>query len=263
MATLTNTLSDSSLMVGRNLIRLRRYPAMIFSVIIMPVVILLMMNCFFGGALHNALPAGGPLHGSYLNYLVPGLLLFIPSFLTVSVAVSVSQDQTDGFVNRLRSLATPPTAILAGHVVGALIQGVIAVVILVGTALAMGFRPTAGPLDWLAAAGLLLFVALGLVWTSVALGVIAPNPESASNFPLPFLLLPYLGSGLVPTGSMPDGIRQFAQYQPFTPIADTLRGLLMGTAIGDSWVWALVWCTVLAVGGYLWAVSAFRRSTAR
>ncbi|MBD0863315.1 ABC transporter permease [Gordonia sp. zg691] len=259
--TLAHTLSDSSVMVRRNLIRLRRYPTMMFSTIAMPVVILLMMTFFFGGAIESALAAGGPLDGKYINYLLPGLLLFVPSFLTVAVAVAVNQDVTEGIVNRLRSLATPPTAILAGHFVGALIQGAVAVLVLLGAAFALGFRSDAGGLDWLLAGGLLLLLTAGLVWIAVAMGVVAPNPESASNMPLPLLFLPYLGSGLVPTDSMPDGVRQFAEYQPFSPIADTLRGLLMGLDISGRWPWAVGWCVVFLVVGYLWAVTAFRRST--
>ncbi len=260
--TLAYTLSDSSIMVRRNLLRLQRYPAMVFSIIVMPVVILLMMTYFFGGAIGSALPDSGPLHGDYVNYLVPGLMLFIPAYLTVSVAVAVNQDVTTGFINRLRSMATPPTAILAGHVVGALIQGVVGLAALLATAFMIGFRPSTDALGWLAAIGLLGLMALGMVWIAIAFGVIARSPESASNMPLPLLLLPYLGSGLVPTDSMPTGVRQFAEYQPFSPIADTLRGLLMGTGAGGDWPWAVGWCALFAVGGYLWAITAFRRSTA-
>jgi ABC-2 type transport system permease protein len=259
--TVEHTLADSAVMVRRNLIRLRRYPTMMFSTIAMPVVILLLMTFFFGGAIESALSADGPLDGKYINYLLPGLLLFVPSFLTVAVAVSVNQDVTEGIINRLRSLATPPTAILAGHFVGALIQGVIAVALLLAVAFGLGFRSNAGFLGWCAAGGLLLLLTAGLVWIAVAMGVIAPNPESASNMPLPLLFLPYLGSGLVPTDSMPNGVRQFAEYQPFSPIADTLRGLLMGLDISDRWPWALGWSLVFLIGGYLWAVSSFRRST--
>lgn len=258
---MTHTLTDASTMVQRNLIRLRRYPTMLFSIIIMPIVMLLMMNYFFGGALQNALPAGGPLGGRYINYLMPGMLLFIPSMLTVSVAVAVNQDVTEGIVDRLRSLGTSPTAILIGHVASGFVQASTALILLLAAGFAMGFRPTAGPLEWIAALALLAFITYGLVWFSVACGVVAKSPEAASNMPLPFMLLPYLGSGLVPTASMPSGVRWFAEYQPFSPMADTLRGLLMGTLIGNSWIWALGWCAVFALGGHAWAVSAFRRST--
>ncbi|MFW0793659.1 ABC transporter permease [Gordonia sp. CPCC 205515] len=254
MSTLAYTVADSATMVHRNLVRLQRYPTMIFSIIVMPVVVLLMMNYFFGGALGAALPGG-----SYIDYLTPGLLLFVPAFLTVSVSVAVNQDVTSGFINRLRSMATPPTAILTGHVVGAIIQGIIGLIVLLAAAFAMAFRPTAGLSDWLAALGLLLFMMVGMIWVAVAMGVIARSAESASNMPLPFLLLPYLGSGLVPTDSMPTGVRQFAEYQPFTPIANTIRGLLMGGDTG-SWPWAVGWCAVFAIGGYVWAIRAFRRS---
>lgn len=122
MTTLTTTAADSAVMIRRNLIRLRRYPAMLVSMTVMPVVLFLMFTLFFGEALGSGLDPDGPLGGRYVNYVTPGMLLMIPAFLTVSVAVSVCQDMTSGFVNRLRTTATPPTAILAGPVVGALLQ---------------------------------------------------------------------------------------------------------------------------------------------
>ena len=183
--TLTHTLSDSTLMVRRNLIRLRRYPAMIFSVIIMPVVVLAMMNLFFGGAIEAGIGADSPLHGNYINYLLPGILLFVPSFLTVSAAVAVNQDVTDGFINRLRSLGTPATAILAGPVVGAIIQGAIALVFVVAAGFAFGFRTDAGVLDWLAVAGLVLLLMVGLVWVAAPSGYSHPIPKPPAIFRCP------------------------------------------------------------------------------
>lgn len=261
MTTLTLTAADSSIMLRRNLIRIARNPMLLYSILVMPLVILLMMRYFFGGAIATALP--GDASGSdYMNFLVPGILVFVPSFLTVTVAVSVSSDMTDGFHNRLRSLDTPPTAILAGHVVGAIIQGILGLTVLIGAALLLGFRPNAGLGAWAAALGLLLLLMIGLVWVAVAMGVLAKSPEHASNLPMPLLLLPYLGSSLVPTDTMPNGIRQFAEYQPFSPTADTVRGLLLGTDIDGRWPWALFWCAVLILGGYLWAISAYRRAAA-
>lgn len=136
-------------------------------------------------------------------------------------------------------------------------------VVLLAVAFAAGFRPDASPVEWLAATGLLLALVTALVWLAVALGVVSRDPESASNLPTPIIVLPYLGSGLVPTDGMPAGVRQFAEYQPFSPVADTLRGLLMGTPIGDRWIVALAWCAVIAIAGYLWATRAFRRGLAR
>ena len=130
--------------------------------------------------------------------------------------------------------------------------------IVIGVALLLGFGPTAGPLEWLAATGLLTLLTFALIWLAVALGMVTKSVEAASNLPMPLLLLPFLGSGFVPTESMPAGMRWFAEHQPFTPIMETLRGLLMGTPI-DSAVTAVAWCVAIALGGYLWAKHLFNR----
>jgi len=137
------------------------------------------------------------------------------------------------------------------------------VVLVAGVGLLMGFRSSAGLAGWLGAAGLLLLLTVALTWLSVAFGVVADRPETASNLPMPLLLLPLIGSGFVPTASMPPGLRQFAEYQPFTPVTQTVRGLLMGTPIGHNWIIAIAWCVGIGVGGYLWAKAAFARKTQR
>jgi ABC-2 type transport system permease protein len=127
----------------------------------------------------------------------------------------------------------------------------------------MGFRPNAGLVEWIAAIGLLLLLTLALTWLAVALGLVATRPEVASNLPLPLILLPFIGSGFVPTDSMPAGLRQFAEYQPFTSINETLRGLLMGAPIGHNGVVAAAWCVAIAAAGYLWAKKLFNRDPGR
>jgi ABC-2 type transport system permease protein len=134
--------------------------------------------------------------------------------------------------------------------------------VVLGVALALGFGPTAGALDWLAAIALLAMIAFALIWLSVALGMATRSVETASNLPLPLILLPFLGSGFVPTESMPDGMRAFAEHQPFTPMMETLRGLLMGTEIGGSGVIAALWCAFIALAGYLWARDLYERRSA-
>jgi ABC-2 type transport system permease protein len=132
-------------------------------------------------------------------------------------------------------------------------------VLLIGVALLIGFRSAASPLEWLAAAGLLTLVALAVTWLSVALGLVAKTAESASNAPMPLMLLPFLGSGFVPTASMPAGLRWFAEYQPFTPVIDTIRGLLLGGAIGSHATLAITWSVAIALASYLWARRLYGR----
>jgi len=255
----TRTQSDSAreswTMLRRNLLQARRYPSMTLSVVVMPVILLLLFTFVFGGALEMA--SGG----EYIDYLTPGMLLVIPAYLMASVAVSIATDTTKGIVNRFRTMPIAPSSMLTGHVSGTLIQGMLGIVAMALVALLIGWRPNANPLEWLAAFGLLALFTLALSWIAVGMGLVSPNPESASNLPMPFIMLPFLGSGLVGTDTMPAGLRQFAEYQPFTPLTETVRGLLMGTEIGNSAVIALAWCAGLGVIGFVWSARVFARQS--
>ncbi|WP_431954055.1 ABC transporter permease [Nocardia lijiangensis] len=246
-------LADSLTMLRRNLLHAKRYPAMTFSVVVMPVILMLVFTFVFGGALEKS--SGG----NYIDYLVPGMMMLLPAYLTVSVAVSITTDTTKGIVNRFRTMAISQPSVLAGHVVGALIQALLGVAIMVAVALLIGFRPDANLVEWLAVFGLIGLVMFSLSWVGVAIGLIAPTPESASNMPFPLVMLPFLGSGLVATDTMPVVMRQFAEYQPFTPITETLRGLLMGTEIGNNGIIAIAWCAGIGLVGYVWSMSRFRK----
>jgi ABC-2 type transport system permease protein len=178
-------------------------------------------------------------------------------------AISIAMDMTEGIIARFRTMHIVRVSALTGHVLGSLIQAVFSMAIVIGVALLVGFRPSAGPGAWLAASGFLVVVTFALVWLSVALGQVSKSVETASNLPMPLVLLPFLSSGFVPTGSMPDGLRWFAEYQPFTPIIETLRGLLMDKPIGNSGWIALAWCAVIALAGYLWSKKLFNREYSR
>jgi ABC-2 type transport system permease protein len=153
-------------------------------------------------------------------------------------------------------------AVLTGHVFGSLIQTVISLAIVLGVAVAIGYRSTAGPLAWMAAAGVLLLFALALVCLSAALGLAAKSVETASNTPMFLTLLPLLSSGFVPTSTMPGGLRQFAEYQPYTPVTQTVRGLLTGTHTGSHAIAAIAWSLGIAIVSYLWAVRLYNRRRA-
>ena len=225
-----------------------------------PVIFLLLFGYVFGSTLGAGLGGG---RAGYIDYLVPGILVLTVASGSVSTAVSVCMDMTEGIVARFRTMAIARVSVLTGHVLGSVIQTMLGVVLVAGVGLLMGFRSSAGLAGWLGAAGLLLLLTVALTWLSVAFGVVADRPETASNLPMPLLLLPLIGSGFVPTASMPPGLRQFAEYQPFTPVTQTVRGLLMGTPIGHNWIIAIAWCVGIGVGGYLWAKAAFARKTQR
>ncbi|SCG68903.1 ABC transporter permease [Micromonospora coxensis] len=263
MTSLAHTVTDSATMLRRQLRHMQRYPSLTGMLIGMPVVLLLLFVYVFGETLGAGLPVADGDRGAYLDYLVPGMLLFGAAGAAQGTAISIAMDTTEGIVDRFRTMAIARAAVLTGHVLGSLIQTMLCLAVLLGVAVAIGFRPTATALEWLAAAGVLTAITFALIWLSVALGLVSDSVETASNLPMFLILLPFLGSGFVPTDTMPAGLRWFAEHQPFTPVIETLRGLLLGTGIGDSAVYALAWCAAISLLSYLWARRAFHRRAAR
>jgi ABC-2 type transport system permease protein len=261
-------LRDSATMLRRNLKRMLRYPSMTVTLVGMPVVFLLLFVYVFGGTLGAGL--GGPVHSGaaggraeYVNYVAPAIILMTVTATVQGTAISVAMDMTEGIIARFRTMHIARVSVLTGHVLGSVIQAVFSLAVVIGMALLVGFRPAAGVGAWLATAGFLVVVTFALVWLAVALGQVSKTVESASNVLMPLILLPFLGSGFVPTASMPAGLRWFAEYQPFTPIIETLRGLLMDKPIGNNaWI-ALAWCALIALGGYLWSKRLFNREFSR
>ena len=263
MSALTYTLTDWSTMLRRQMRHMIRYPSLTVMLVGMPVVFLLLFVYVFGGTLGAGLGrvAGG--RSAYLEYVVPGILLMTIAGGAQGTAISVAMDMTEGIIARFRTMAISRASVLVGHVVGSLIQTMISMVVVLGVALLIGFRPSAGPPGWIAAIGLLVLATFAVTWLSVAFGMVSKSVETASNIPMFLMLLPFLGSGFVPTDSMPDGIRWFAEYQPFTPIMETLRGLLMGTPIGNSGILAVAWCMAITLFGFVWSVRLYERNPLR
>jgi ABC-2 type transport system permease protein len=259
----TYALTDSLTMIRRQQKHLLRYPSMTFYLVGMPIIFLLLFVFVFGGTLGSGLGGASGGRAEYLRYVVPGILLMTVAGSAVGSAVSVAMDMTEGIIARFRTMAIARVSVLTGHVVGSLIQALICTIVLTGVALAIGFRPTAGPGEWLALIGVFAMIAFALTWLTVAMGLAAKTVESASNLPQPMIILPFLGSGFVPTDSMPAGLRAFAEYQPFTPMIETIRGLLVGTPIGNSLIVSVAWCAGIALVGYLWARKLFNRDPSR
>jgi ABC-2 type transport system permease protein len=222
--------------------------------------LLLLFVYVFGDTMGSGINGGGADRSEYIAYIVPGLLLMTIGSTVIGTAVSVSNDMTEGIIARFRTMRISRASVLTGHVVGSVIQQLLGMAVLIGIALAIGFRPNATALEWLATAGLLTLFAVAVTWLAVALGLRSPTPEAASNAPMPLILLPFLGSGFVPTDSMPTALRWFAEYQPFTPIMETVRGLLLGTPIGNSAAIAIAWCVGIAIVSYLWAKNTFNKA---
>jgi ABC-2 type transport system permease protein len=245
-------------MLRRNLVHMARYPVVAGSLIAVPVILLLLFVFVFGDALGAGIgmSAGS---GSYIDYLVPGILIMAVAGGAQGTAISVAMDMTDGIIARFRTMAISRGAVLTGHVLGSTVQTIAGVVLVVAAALLIGFRPDASPLDWLLTIGVIALITLAITWLSVALGVVAKTVEGASNLPLPLILLTFLSSGFVPTESLSPAVQWFADHQPFTPFIETIRGLLMGTPVGSYGVLTVIWCAVIGVGGYVWAVRLYDR----
>jgi ABC-2 type transport system permease protein len=261
MALTSYALRDSRTMLRRNIKHAQRNPSMTISIVAMPILMLLLFVYAFGDALGNgiAMPGGGKGRGDYLDYITPGILLMTVTGGAISTAVSVCSDKTEGIINRFRTLRIARGSVLTGHVVGNLVQAMISLAVVIVVALALGFRTNGSVAEWAAAIGLLMLLAFSLGWLSAAIGMVTQTVETASNAPMPLTFLPLLGSAIVPPESMPTGLRWFAENQPFTPLTETLRGLLLGTRIGnDGWI-SLGWCVGICLVGYLWARWAFRR----
>ncbi len=261
MTTLAYTLSDSRVMLRRNLKHQLRYPSMTLMLVGMPIVLLLLFVYVFGGQLG----AGLGVHdgrSAYLDFVVPGLLLVTVAAAVQGTSIMVAMDMTGGIIDRFRTMAIARAWVLTGHVLGSLIQTLAALAVLFGVAFGLGFRATAGPLAWLAAIGVLALFAFALIWLAVALGLAAKSVETASNTPMILFLLVFLSSGFVRTQTMPGGLRQFAEYQPFTPVVDTVRGLLTDAAVGDHAVAAVGWSVGIALAAYLWAIHLYNRRRA-
>ncbi|HEV8166054.1 MAG TPA: ABC transporter permease, partial [Actinomycetota bacterium] len=251
--------ADSATMLRRQLRHIQRYVSITVFLIGMPIAFILLFVYVFGGTLGAGLggPAGG--RAEYLEYVVPGILLLTVAAAGTGTAIGVAMDMTEGIVARFKTMAIFRPSVLTGHVLGSMVQTMLSLVVVTAMAVLIGFRPDATPVEWVAAVGVLALITFALTWLCVAFGLAAKTVEAASNLPQPLVFLPFLGSGFVPTDSMPVGLRWFAEYQPFTPVIDTVRGLLLGSAIGDSAVIAVAWCAGITLVGYLWAKKLYNR----
>jgi ABC-2 type transport system permease protein len=243
--------TDSMIMMRRNFKHILRNPFTIVNGALMPVFIMLMFVYVLGAAFNVG--------EHYVEYATPGLILLAITYGLSATAVSVNSDMTKGIINRFKVMNVSRGAVLNGHVVATMLGSSVAVAVIIGIAFALGFRSPATPLDWLGAIGIIVAAALAATWITVALGMAAKTPESAGLTVVPLLLLPFVSSAIVPADKMGQGVRQFAEYQPFTPIIESLRGLLAGTPSGGYAAAALAWCAGIGLAGYLWSRATFSK----
>ncbi len=247
---------DGALTMASRCVRLtsRNMEALLTS-LMLPVMIMLLFVYLFGGAIETGTR-------SYVTYFLPGALLLCVGYGAALTAVSVSQDMKGGIVDRFRSMNVNGASLLGGHVVASIARNLAATVLVIGVAFLIGFRTSADWLHWLGAAGVLLLFVLAFSWLAATVGLLVKSPEAASGFGFFMMFMPYPSSAFVPISTMPSWIHGFAQYQPVTPVIESLRGFLLGAPMGNNLWLALAWCGGILVISVVLSGVLFARRTA-
>jgi ABC-2 type transport system permease protein len=243
---------DTAVLTGRSLRHITRSPDTIITTAITPIAMMLLFVYVFGGAISQG-------SDSYVNYLLPGILLITIASGIAYTAFRLFMDLQSGIFERFQSMPIARSGVLWAHVLTSLVAIFVSVVVVVLVALLMGFRSPAGLLAWLAVAGILILFTLALTWLAVIVGLTAKSVDGASAFAYPLIFLPFISSAFVPTDTMPGPERAFAEYQPVTSIVNAIRDLLTQQPVGnDIWI-ALAWCVGILIVAYAFAMSTYRR----
>ena len=253
--TTTHFAADTGLLTRRSLRHILRSPDTIITTAITPIAILLLFVFVFGGAIETGT-------GTYVDYLLPGILLITVASGVAYTALRLFQDLQSGIFERFHSMPITRSSVLWAHVITSLVANLMSVAAVVIVAVVMGFRSSAGVLAWLAVAGILVVFTLALTWLAVIPGMTAKSVDGAGAFAYPLILLPFISSAFVPTATMPGPVRAFAENQPVTAIVDAIRNLLAGQPVGSELWFALAWCLGILVIAYVLAMAAYRRRIA-
>ncbi|WP_275004054.1 ABC transporter permease [Promicromonospora iranensis] len=246
---------DTAVLTGRSLTHILRSPDTIITTALTPIAMMLMFVYVFGGAINTG-------NSSYVNYLLPGILLITIASGIAYTAYRLFLDMQGGIFERFQSMPIARSSVLWGHVLTSLVANLVSLTIVVLVALLMGFRSGAGVLAWLAVAGILILFTLALTWLAVIAGLSAKTVDGASAFSYPLIFLPFISSAFVPTETMPGPVRWFAENQPVTSIVDAIRSLLAQQPVGtDIWV-ALAWCIGILAIAFGFAMTTYRRKIA-
>ncbi|GIP38164.1 transport permease protein [Paenibacillus sp. J31TS4] len=245
----------NAVFIGRSLRLSLRNPEALIMAILLPILLMLMFTYVFGGAIDPS--------GQYVHYVVPGIILLCAGFGSSSTAVDVTQDMTNGIIDRFRTMPISSVCVITGHVVASLARNLLATFLVIGVALLVGFRPTASLWEWLAALGVIVLFILTFTWLFAAIGLVTGSPAAAGSYGFALLFLPYLSSAFVPVSTMPGWLQGVASRQPITPVIETIRGLLTGTPIHNQAWWAVGWCAAILLVALVWSWAAFRRRAGR
>jgi ABC-2 type transport system permease protein len=253
----TRFLGDTALLTGRSLRHITRSPDTIITTTIMPIAFMLLFVYVFGGAISQ-----GSGSARYVSYLLPGILVITIASSIAYTAFRLFMDLQGGIFERFQSLPIARSSVLWAHVLTSLVASLISVVVVIGVALVMGFRSGAGPLAWLAVAGILLLFTLALTWLAVIAGLSATTVDGASAFAYPLIFLPFISSAFVATATMPGPVRAFAEHQPVTPIVNTIRDLYAQQPLSTGIWTALGWCAGILIVAYALAMATYHHKIA-
>jgi ABC-2 type transport system permease protein len=255
---MTYAMTDTSVLIGRCVRRSLRDPEAFFTALTLPVALMLLFVYVLGGAMSTG--------EAYADYVVPGLIVLCAGFGAGTTAVAVATDMSNGIVDRFRSMPIRSSSLLTGHIAASLARNLLATALVIGVGLGVGWRPSASPARWLAAAAMIVLFILALSWFAAAFGLVVRSAEAANASSFVIMFLPYASSAFVPVRTMPAPLRAFSANQPFTPVIETMRGLWMGRTstgvpVGHEALLAVVYCAVILVVSAAGATWLFRHRT--
>jgi ABC-2 type transport system permease protein len=263
-----SALTDTRVMIARSLRRSVRDPEAFSTALALPVILMLLFVYIFGGAFNAGVHTAGTAAGAgYANYVVPGLIVLCAAFGSGTTAVAVATDMSGGIVDRFRSMPIAAWTVIAGQIAASLVRNLLATALVIAVGLAVGWRPTGGPLDWLGAAGLIVLFIAALSWLAACFGLLVTSPEGATGATFALMFIPYLSSAFVPASTMTRVLRPIAANQPFTPLIEAMRGLWMGrtstgATVGHEALLATVYFGVILIIAAGTASWLFRHRTA-
>jgi len=248
--------ADTYIMFKRSLTKTLRSPEAMAMAVLVPIVLMVLFGYVFGGIVDLG-------EINYINFIVPGIIVQCVTNASATTALSIHNDMSTGIIDRFRSMAIAKSAVISGHVWVSVIRSIVIAAVTIGVAVAIGFRPQAGFVDWLIIAGILTLFIIAMTWVVVIFGLIASDAESISGTGFLLTILVFLSSAFAPTESLPTALRIFAENQPMTPVINALRGLMLGLPMDGEILAAVAWCAGITVAAFVLAVRIYKGKLTR